>query len=79
MSRELEQKTELEQNEAAEQGSLQGWSERTGTAHTLFTGNTVGGWTPLSTSPPEAGEWERERYGARGKKWAACPRMVSVT
>ena len=47
MSRES---TELEQNEAAEQGSLQGWSGRTGTVHTQFTGNTVRGWTPLSTS-----------------------------
>lgn len=48
MSREL---TELEPNEAAEQGSLQGWSGRTGTVHTLFTGNTVGGWTPLVPPP----------------------------
>ena len=63
------QSTELEQNEAAEQGSPQGWSGRTGTVHTLFTGNTVGGWSSLGA----------RAIGARRKKRAAYPPMVSVT
>ena len=67
MSRES---TELEQNEAAEQGSLQGWSGRTGTVHTPFTGNTVGGWTPLSTSPLRQG---RRCDWCQGKETGSVP------
>lgn len=67
MSRES---TELEQNEAAEQGSLQRWSGRTGTVHAPFTGNTVGGWTPLSTSPLRQG---RRCDWCQGKETGSVP------
>ena len=69
MSRES---TELEQNEAAEQGSLQGWSGRTGTVHTQFTGNTVRGWTPLSTSLLRQGSGSESDW-CQGKETGSVP------
>ena len=68
--------TELEQNEATEQGNPEGWSAATGTLYTLCTGNAEGIGT-LSGVPSRGGGAGVD--GARGMEWAADPWVVSVT